>query len=171
MDVENFSALIPVLPGHERDLKVAVEALPGRDESPFAAVPGTHVARLVVLDSFGGPAIPRRRLHPALLALSAMVDGPFDAWLDSMCVALGPTGDALWVHCAGWPGPGPGATARWLHGFRVPKLHTSIIGNPGALVPDVEKGLRQRAALLELALAGRLPPDELRRRYNTTVRP
>jgi hypothetical protein len=170
MDVDNVSALIPILSGHERDLRLAVEALPDHDQSPFAGVPGTHVARLVVLDSFGGPATPRRRLHPALLALSVMIDGPFDAWLDSMCTALGPTGEALWVHCAGWPGPGPAVTARWLYGFRI-RLHTSIVGNPGALRPEVEKGLRQRAALLELALAGRLPADDLRQRYGRTVRP
>jgi hypothetical protein len=170
MDVANVSALIPVLPGHERDLRLVIEALPGGGQSPFAAVPGTHVARLVVLGAFGGPAEARRRLHPALLALSAMVDGSFDAWLRSMCTVLGPAGDAVWAHCAGWPGPGPTATAHWLHRFRI-RMHVSIIGNPGATVPVVDQSLRQRANLLALALeAPRLSPEELRHRYETTVR-
>jgi hypothetical protein len=168
MDVDNVSALVPVLSGHEPDLRRAIEALPTGDRSPFAAVPGTHVARLVVLESFGGPADSPRRLHPPLLALSALVDGPFDAWLRSMCTVLGSTGDGLWCHCAGWPAEAPSITGTWLHTFRI-RMHVSLVGNPGVSVDDVHAALQRRSDLLDLALeAGRLSPGELRHRYVAT---
>jgi hypothetical protein len=170
MGAGNFSALVPVLPGHERELRAAIDALGTGEDSPFAAVAGTHITRLVILDAFGGPSEPRRRLRPALLTFSAMVDGPVEAWLRAMCTTLGAVGDCLWTHCSGWPGPDPAATAVWLGSFRI-RLDVSLVGNPNASVEQVEKALRQRRNLLNLALEARhLSPAELRRRYETEVR-
>jgi len=169
MGVENLALLVPIRPGAERDLRRAVEALPSGDGSPFAVVPGTHVARLVVLGAMGSASAPKRRLHPALLSLSALVDGPSKEWLRMMCDTLGPTGDGLWAHCAGWPGPGPAATALWLSRFQI-RLHMDIVGNPSASVTEVEEALRKRAVLLDLALEARgLPPEELRELYRASV--
>lgn len=166
----NFAALVPVLPGRERDLRAAISAFGTGEHSPFAAVPGTHIARLLVLDAFGGADEPRRHLRPALLALSALVDGAFEDWLSTMCATLGEVGDGIWAHCSGWPGPDRTSTAAWLAGYRI-RLEVSIVGNPDAPVDRVEAALRQRRSLLRLALdAPDLPAAELRARYEQEVR-
>jgi len=160
-----FGALIPVRPGHEKPLRALLGGLDAGWRSPFADVPGTHLARLVVLRSFGSRAEPRRRLHPALLAFSAMVDGPVDAWLGKMCVNLGAEGDRVWSHCAGWPGPEAAACARWLLSLRL-RMHASVIGNPGAPVDEVLGALDRREVLRTLALRrGSVSPADLRSAY------
>ena len=166
---ELFGLLVPIRPEHELELRHAVEALPADDRSPFSAVPGTHVARLVIIRAMGARNAPRRRLHPSLLSFSGLVDGPLNDWLLTMCRSLGATGDALWNCCSGWPGPGPAATALWLRRFRI-RLHTSIVGNTGASVDEVEAALRTRSSLLDLAVAAPgLTPGELRDRYRSTL--
>ena len=42
--------VFPVLPGHENVIKAAIDALPKGAGSPFRRVPGTHFARLALLD-------------------------------------------------------------------------------------------------------------------------
>ena len=169
MGAELLSLLIPVTAGREQEVRRAIEAFPVGAESPFASVPGTHVARLVVIDAFGSTALIPRRLHPSVLLLSALVDGDVRRWLLAMCQALGASGDEIWEHCGGWPGNGPATTARWLAGFRI-RMHKSIVGNPEASVEAVQQALRRRDNLLQLAIhEGRLGPRELRRQYRTTV--
>lgn len=170
---EAFIALVPIRPGDEPSLRQTLEAFdPERiGASPFAAVPGTHVVRLAVIETFGARNEGHRRLHPALLSFSVLVDGPVDAWLRSMGATLGPTGDALWAHCSGWPGPGPAATGRWLLSFRL-RMHTYVIGHPEPTVDDVTLALRRQRSLRELAIrAQTLTPKALRAAYDEVFGP
>jgi hypothetical protein len=48
--VRGFVAAFPVISGHEDDLKQVIGGLLPGDSSPFHRVPGTHFARLAVLD-------------------------------------------------------------------------------------------------------------------------
>ncbi|HEV7535019.1 MAG TPA: hypothetical protein VGP90_05250 [Acidimicrobiia bacterium] len=164
---EAFFALVPIRAGDEPSLREMLEGFdPGRaGASPFSAVPGTHVVRLTVVDSFGTRSDGRRRLHPALLSISVLVDGPVEDWLRSMAAGLGPSGDALWAHCLGWPGPGPAVTGRWLWSLRQ-RMHLTVIGHPDPTVDDVRRALDQQRALRDLAIRARtLTPKELRVAY------
>jgi hypothetical protein len=167
MAVEMFASLVPVRRDQEKGLRAVLDGLGTSDQSPFAAVPGTHVARLAVIRRVGAAAARDRRLHTALLSFSALVDGPVEDWLGSLPAACGAAGDAVWNHCAGWPGPEPAdAFARWLLDFRLP-MHTCIIAHEKTSVGEVTTAIEQRKLLLRLAVAARgLDDGELRRAYN-----
>jgi hypothetical protein len=166
--VKTFAALIPIQPESVGSLRAVLQGL-GPDTaggSPFAGVPGTHAVRLAVLDSFGSRAQSPRRLHPALLSISALVDGPVTYWLRSMGAVLQDGGDSIWAHCSGWPGPGPAVTARWLLGFEI-RTHECIIAHPAATADQIVDALRQQRDLQALAVRARaLKPKELRQQYD-----
>jgi hypothetical protein len=67
---------------------------------PFAAFPGLHFARFVVLD----PAtdLDGRSLPPSLVFLSD-VDGPVGSYLKSLVTRFGPGVDRIFAHCEGYP--------------------------------------------------------------------
>src|SRR3954470_21671314 len=69
--------------------------------SPFAAVAGTHLARLQVLRP---PARRRRRAPAAHVLLAADVDAPLWPWLERLRAAAGTQLDAVLGHCAFYPG-------------------------------------------------------------------
>jgi hypothetical protein len=165
---EAFTALVPVRPGDEPALRRRLATLDpdGAGTGPFASVPGTHVVRLSVVDTFGARSEGHRRLHPALLMISSLVDGPVEDWLRTMAATLGTTGDALWAHCSGWPGPGPASTARWLAAFRL-RMHICLVGHPDPTVAEMERALDRQRRLRDLAIrAQTLTPKELRAAYD-----
>jgi hypothetical protein len=45
-----LTVLTPILDGHVQELTAHLEALPEGPQSPMARVPGTHLARWVVID-------------------------------------------------------------------------------------------------------------------------
>ncbi|HMK12864.1 MAG TPA: hypothetical protein VK461_14840 [Acidimicrobiales bacterium] len=112
-----LSILTAVLDGQEDALRSTIEAIPLREASPFASVPGTHNGRWVVVR-------PRPLDPDTFLMCSATVDSPVDVWLDGFLRVLGPTADAIWSQCAGWPGGGGASRkAAWLASHRV---HTAL---------------------------------------------
>lgn len=164
---EAFLALVPIRPGAAPALRQRLEAFdPERvGASPFAAVPGTHVVRLSVIETVGARDAGHRHLTPALLSFSGLVDGSLDAWLLTMATTLGPVGDALWADCSGWPGPGPAVTARWMATFRQ-RMHTCVIAHDQPTVEEIRLALDRQRKLRELAIrAQTLPPKELRAAY------
>ena len=94
--VTQLSILTAVLEGHADALRSTIEAIPSRDGSPFASVAGTHNGRWVVVT-------PRPIAPDTMLMCSATIDRPVDEWLVDFVRVLGPTADAIWSHCAGWP--------------------------------------------------------------------
>jgi hypothetical protein len=48
--MSNMVSLAPILPGHEERTRRRIEQLPADELSPFRTLPGTHFARLAVLD-------------------------------------------------------------------------------------------------------------------------
>jgi hypothetical protein len=112
--------------------------------SPFAAVPGTHLARLQVLTP---PARRGRRGARECVLLSADVDAPLAPWLERFRAAATEPLDAVLCHCAFYPGASdPAAFRRWVASNRVP-VGFSVIGSPDATLAEVGAALELREAL------------------------
>lgn len=170
MAVEILSVMSAIRSGHEQPVRAALQDFKGYDDSPFADVPGTHVGRFVVLTSLGtGDPTTRKRLRPARLLFSAVIDGPADAWLWGLFEKQGPAFEGVWHHCVGWPGR-TDSTARacWLLDQRLPVTH-GIVAND-APVAEIRRGLALRNALRDVASEpANRTPAELRAAYRRAM--
>lgn len=148
---EGLGALFRLAPGRQAGLRAVLAALPTGPGSPFAAVPGTFLARLGVV------APPRRRAGgpapaPCLL-LAVDVDAPADAWLRALCARAAGALDPVFAHCVGYPGMADAeAFAAWVAAGRLP-IGFSVIGAPQARVAEVGAALALRRRLGALAAA------------------
>ena len=84
----------------EDSLRAQLERMPLGADSPFAAVPGTHFARLAVIapDRFEETA----RLPPPLLRFNAVFRGSRERYLEGLSAAVPDAADAVWSHCDGY---------------------------------------------------------------------
>jgi hypothetical protein len=116
----------------------------GAGSSPFAAVPGTHLARLQVMRP---PARRGRRGTRDHVLLAADADAPVDAWIERFRAAAALPLDAVLGHCAFYPGAAdPAAFGRWVQANRL-KIGFSVIGSPDATLAEVSDALALRADL------------------------
>lgn len=149
-----FCALTPV--ADAGGLRTALDGLGRGDDSPFAALPGTHFARLVVLGDLRREAArqPADALGAPQLMFSAFFDGDAEPYLAALCRAMPAEAHAVWRHCRGCPGDPaerPHAFRRWLLDHRVPATQV-FAAYPHATVGRVREALAFRAALREFAL-------------------
>src|SRR3954449_4267069 len=130
---EGLVLLARVRAGEADAARAAIEAHWERaDRSPFAAVPGTHLARLQVLRP---PARRGRRGARECVLLSADVDAPLAPWLERFRATAAEPLDAVLGHCAFYPGAAdPAAFRRWVAANRLP-VGFSVIGSPDAALP------------------------------------
>jgi hypothetical protein len=98
-------------PSHDLQIRkylaslLAEEDLSGK-ESPFALAPGTHLARLVVMDDViyvGMPAC-EEHLKSKYLIFESNIDGGLDDYLRGLATRVPEHLDAIWSHCVGYPG-------------------------------------------------------------------
>ncbi|HTN78740.1 MAG TPA: hypothetical protein VMK16_03620 [Acidimicrobiales bacterium] len=146
--ITQLSILTAVLDGHADELRSTIEAIPLRDASPFASLSGTHNGRWVVVR-------PRPLEPDTYLMCSATIDAPVDVWLDGFLRALGPTADAIWSHCAGWPASGDASRkAAWLAKHRVhPALSFATWDVPSTTIVEALSA-RDRVARFALRVQG-----------------
>ena len=150
-----LSVLTPILPGHEDALVAHLEALGEGDASPLARVPGTHIARWVVIPDVihqGAGQRKRDTLTPRLL-FSSNHDGDVGAYLEGLRTGMGADADAVWSHCRGYPGhdDGPGFAA-WMRAHMLEAaLFFAAYG--GMTVEQVLANLDRRRKLLDLVMA------------------
>ena len=93
-------------PSHDLQIRAFLAALPTDETSPFARAPGTHLARLVVMDDViyvGMPAC-EEHLKSKYLIFESNCDGPLDTYLTNLARTVPEQLDALWSHCVGYPG-------------------------------------------------------------------
>jgi hypothetical protein len=93
-------------PSHDLQIRAYLATLSTGEESPFALAPGTHLARLVVMDDViyvGAPAI-EEHLQSKYLVFESNCDGDLDTYLTGLAAAAGQHLDAVWSHCVGYPG-------------------------------------------------------------------
>jgi hypothetical protein len=166
-----LSVLTPVLDGHADELRAHLESLGEGAASPLARVPGTHIARWVVIDDviFQGDGQRKRdRLTPRLL-FSSNFDGEIGAYLEGLRTGMAADADAIWGHCRGYPGHADGpAFAAWMRAHMLEAaLFFAAYG--GMTVDQVHDNLERRRRLLDLVLEGQaLPPDALKTRFMET---
>ncbi len=89
---------------HAGVLRAKLRALKNGPESPFARLPGTHLARWVVLDDVPFEAFPAAEDHlrSRYLLFTSNFDGELDPYLDAMWEKLNPEITSLYGHCQGF---------------------------------------------------------------------
>lgn len=163
-----LSVLAPIADGRADALQAHLEALGEGDGSPLARVPGTHIARWVVIPDVmyqGQGQRKRDTLSPRLL-FSSNHDGDVGAYLEGLRTGMAEDADAIWGHCRGYPGHGDGpAFAAWMRAHMLEAaLFFAAYG--GMTVEQVQDNLARRRALLELVIEGQgMPPDDLKARF------
>ena len=93
-------------PSHDLQIRKYLASLPTNQESPFALAPGTHLARLVVMDDViyvGMPAC-EEHLKSKYLVFESNCDGDLDGYLRGLVTHVPDHLDAIWSHCVGYPG-------------------------------------------------------------------
>jgi hypothetical protein len=156
--IEALTVVARVRAGEADAAREAIARWWGAGPSPFATVPGTHLARLQVLRP------PRRRWPrgPAdYVLLAADVDPPLGRWLTSLCAHAGPALDAVLSHCARYPGASdPAVLARWIAANRLP-VGFSVVAAPRRTVAETAEALalQQRLAAFAQRVQGLGPAD------------
>ena len=100
-------------------LRKHLSTLPNGVHSPFARVPGTHFARLVVMSDVVFVGHPSRIDHLGsqylIFTSDFDVDVDLDAYLRSMAQTIPAELDQIWKHCVGYPGAAdPGKFAQYM---------------------------------------------------------
>lgn len=93
-------------PSHDLQIRDYLAKLPTREDSPFAHAPGTHLARIVVMDDViyvGMPAC-EEHLKSKYLIFESNLDGDLDTYLVGLANNIPNHLDAIWKHCVGYPG-------------------------------------------------------------------
>ncbi len=169
-----LTVLTPVLPERISALAGHLDALPGGERSPLARVAGTHFARWVVIDDvvYEGPPQPRDALAAPRLLFTSNFDGRLEPYLEALRTGLGEDADAIWSHCAGYPGrEEPGAWSGWLRAHQVDSgLFFAAYGD--RTVSEVLAHLDLRSRLMRFALeAQALAPEVLQSRFQEAFAP
>jgi hypothetical protein len=170
----SLTVLAPILKDHGSALAAHLDALGPQDASPLARVAGTHFARWVIVDDvvYEGGRQRRDALKVSRLLFTSNFDGPLDAYLEALRTGMGEDADAVWGHCAGYPGRADAAAfAAWL---RAHQIESALFFGAYAelTVAEVLANLAARTRLIEFALAAQgLPPVELQARFQAEFAP
>jgi hypothetical protein len=162
-----LTVLTPILDGHATDLAAHLDALPEGPGSPLARVPGTHLGRWVVIGDVkfqGHGQRHRDRLQAGRLLFTSNFDGDLDRYLEQLQTALGEDADAIWGHCRGYPGRGPGF-GPYLKAHQLEAaLFFAAYGD--RTLEQVHADVDRRSALIKFALEAQgLEPEQLKSRF------
>jgi hypothetical protein len=94
------------IPSHDLQIRYHLSTLSLGPDGPFATAPGTHLARLVVLDDVIYVGMPSREEHlnSKYLVFECNCDGDRDTYLTGLAQKIPDQLDAIWQHCIGYPG-------------------------------------------------------------------
>jgi hypothetical protein len=150
-----LSVLTPIRDGEEASLARCLNALPQGPASPLAKVPGTHIARWVVIGDvvYEGSSQRRRdHLSAGRLLFTSNFDGPLDPYLERLRIGLGEVADRIWGRCTGYPGRTDAAAfAAYLCSHQLEcSLFFAAYG--GRTVEQVERSLAARRKVIDFAL-------------------
>jgi hypothetical protein len=167
-----LTVLTPILEGHEQQLVEHLDALGDGDSSPLARVPGTHIARWVVLPDVkyqGAGQRHRDKLKAPRLLFSSNFDGDVDTYLEGLRTGMAEEADAIWGHCRSYPGHGNAGTFRAY--MRAHQLEAALFfaAYGEQTVADVHTNVAQRRRLIDFAIEAQgLEAAELKSRFEET---
>lgn len=159
--MQAFSAITPVLPAHEQELRTTLEQLPVGGGSPFAGMASVHFARFVVLDGWRMRVRSQRSRQQPLpsLLFTSTCNSPPEEFVEELRIVLGPVNDQIWGRCVGYPGHhDPPRFRRYLLHNRVPVQLVHFAYD--ATVPEVRRALDLRRRHLALARSTRGTSDD-----------
>jgi hypothetical protein len=149
-----LTVVTPILEGHESSLARYLDGLQAAEASPLARVPGTHFARWVLIGDvvYEGPEQQRDHLKLGRLLFSSNFDGSVERYLEALRTGLGNVAEAIWGHCAGYPGTDDAAAfAGYMRRHQVESsLFFAAYGD--RTVQKVNDSLALRRKLIEFAL-------------------
>jgi hypothetical protein len=172
--VYGLTLLCPILddpaaiPSHDLQIRDHLASLSTGPDSPFALAPGTHLARLVVLDDViyvGMPAC-EEHLKFKYLILEANCDGDRDSYLTGLARTIPAQLDAIWRHCVGYPAEGASNIPAFLAYMRRCELETTFFFAPvnDKSRTDTLCALRNRAYIARFIAAHQgKPPAEIQK--------
>jgi hypothetical protein len=107
-----LTALSPIIDdpslqvSHDAALRIYLQKMRHREESPFAQFSGTHLCRLVVMDDvvFVGHPAKEDHLKSKYLVFTCNLHGDATAYLEEMARAIPEVVDEIWSHCVAFPG-------------------------------------------------------------------
>ncbi len=110
--VYGLTLLCPIIdddnavPSHDLQIRYHLSRLSLGPDGPFATAPGTHLARLVVLDDVIYVGMPscEEHLRSKYLVFECNCDGDRDTYLSGLFHHIPDQLDAIWQHCSGYPG-------------------------------------------------------------------
>jgi len=167
-----LTVLTPIKDGQIGPLTEHLDALGDGDASPLARVPGTHIARFVVIDDvkFQGHGQPHRdKLAAQRLLFSSNFDGDLDVYLEGLRTGMAADADAIWGHCRDYPGHGNSGTFRaYMRAYQLEAaLFFAAYGDQN--VGEVKANVAQRRRLIDFALeAQKLDAATLKSRFLET---
>jgi Dyp-type peroxidase family len=148
-----ITVLAPIRPERLQDLQRTLARLSATREGVFGRVGATHFARWVVIDQLVYEGFGQRpdHLHEPLLLFAANVDGPLDAYLQSLRSRIPGVVDEVWGSCHDYPGSHD--AQRFARFLRARLLSPALryAASPGATVDDVRSSLALRRRFLEVA--------------------
>ena len=111
-NVYGLTILSPIIedakatPSHDLQIRNYLAKLSTREDSPFALAPGTHLARLVVMDDviYVGAPSSEEHLKSKYLIFESNCDGDLDSYLSGLAATIPDHLNAIWKHCVGYPG-------------------------------------------------------------------
>jgi hypothetical protein len=163
-----LTVLAPITAGRESALADVLNDLAPLEGSPLARVPGTHFARFVVIDAPVYEGAPQKRdsWKASRLLFTSNFDAPLERYLDGLRTGLDADGDAIFGHCAGYPGHADAqAWTAWMLAHRVKSsLFFGAYGDQA--VQTVRDNVATRARVIAFALEAQgLAPAELQARF------
>jgi len=142
-----LAVLTQITPGHVRPLRDQLARLNSGPQSPLALLPATHFARWVVIDE----RVAAFRDAPHLL-FDSCFDGDPEAYIEAMRTVMSTDADAIWMHCAGYPGAADSAAFSTY--FRRNQITAGVFlaAYPQASVEQVRESLALRQQIIDFAI-------------------
>jgi len=165
-----FMAMTAIKPSELAGLRAYLEAFRDRGERPLDKVPGTHMARFVIVEKFTTKPSYKDRKPDVLacpsLCFSSNLDGPIDDYLDVLCDKLQPEAQEIWGRCLGSPATCKGAALKDYLKHNQIDCGFFYAAYPTATVGEVQASLGQRERLMAFATKHQgVPADALRQAF------
>lgn len=176
--VYGLTVLSPIIddetatPSHDLQIREYLATLPTGEESPFALAPGTHLARLVVMDDVIYVGAPSREEHlqSKYLVFESNCDGDLDGYLTGLATNVPQHLDAIWGHCVGYPGASN--TRAFIDYMKACQIETTFFfaAISDKSVPETLTALQTQHAVANFIASHQgMEPAQLQREFNEFV--